>query len=117
MNHPAPLDSFEQMDRPRVSAKKKTKAATPLSYRFMILYRFILALLGGYILSALSAIVIAELFAEQPANAAMSATLIAFCLYCSAFIWVFMVQKTVKASLGIIVPSVLLWILIQFLGN
>ena len=117
MNQPAPLDSFDQMKSPRVSAKKKAKAQTPLSYRLMILYRFILALVGGYVLSALSAMVIADIFVEQKANAAMSATLIAFCLYCGAFIWVFMVQKTLKASLGIVVPSILLWILIQFLGN
>lgn len=117
MNNPAQLDSFDPMSSPRVNVKKKTKPATPLSYRLMILYRFVLALVGGYILAALSAMCIADLFSATPANAAMSATLIAFCVYCGAFIWVFMVQKTVKASLGIIVPSMLLWILIQFLGN
>lgn len=117
MNHPTPLDSFEQMNRPRANVKKKVKAATPLRYRLMILYRFVLALVGGYILSALSAIVIADLFSATPANAAMSATLIAFCLYCSAFIWVFIVQKTLKATLGVVLPSLVLWVLIQFLGN
>jgi hypothetical protein len=117
MNHPAPLDSFDKMSSPRGNAKKKAKPETPLSYRFMIFYRFVLALVGGYILSALSAMAIAEVFIEQRASAAMSATLIAFCMYCAAFIWVFMVQKTLKASLGIVISSILLWVLVKFLGN
>jgi hypothetical protein len=49
-------------------------------------------------------------------NAAMSATLIAFCLNCAAFIWVFMVQKTLKATLGIAVPCIALYALLKFLG-
>lgn len=117
MNNPADLASLDKMNRPRVNVKKKAKLETPLRYRLMIFYRFVLALVGGYILSALSAITIAELFAAEPANAAMSATLIAFCLYCGAFIWVFMVQKTLKATLGIVLPSVLLWVLVEFLGK
>lgn len=101
----------------RPTPKKKAKAETPISYRFMILYRFILALFGGYILAAVSAIAIAELFIEQRANAAMSATLIAFCVQCAAFIWVFMVQKTLKATLGIVLPCLGLWLLLKLLGN
>lgn len=117
MNTPLHVDRFEPIHDPRVKRPKKVKPATPFSYRFMIFYRFVLALVGGYILSALSAICIAELFVANPASAAMSATLIAFCVYCTAFIWVFMVQKTVKASLGIVIPSLVLWLIVQFLGN
>lgn len=47
----------------------------------------------------------------------MSATLIGFSLNTAAFIWVFMVNKTVKATLGIVIPSVLLYISYKFLGN
>ncbi len=119
MNNPAPMDSLDPIGHPHVLAKKKVKAKpqTPLVYRLMILYRFVLALVGGYVLSALSAIAIAEVFIQQRASAAMSATLIAFCVYCGAFIWVFMVQKTLKASLGIMVPSLVLLLLIKWLGN
>ncbi len=46
----------------------------------MVLYRFALALLGGYLLAALSALTIAKVFIANPVNAAMSATLIAFVL-------------------------------------
>lgn len=101
----------------RPAPKKKAKAETPIRYRLMILYRFVLAVVGGYVLAALSAVGIAELFIEQRASAAMSATLIAFCVYCGAFIWVFMVQKTLKASLGIMLPCLALWLLLKLLGN
>lgn len=96
--------------------QKKTKPLF-LYYRFMIFYRFALAVLGGYCLSALSATVIAQVFVADKTNAAMSATLIAFCIYCGSFIWVFMVNKTWKVSAGIILPTLLLWAVYKFLGH
>lgn len=47
----------------------------------------------------------------------MSATLVAFLLHTTAFIWVFMVNKTLKATLGIVVPCLVLFALIKILGN
>lgn len=47
----------------------------------------------------------------------MSATLIGFSLNAAAFIWVFMVNKTLKATLGIAIPGVLLYIAYKLLGN
>lgn len=86
-------------------------------YRCMIFYRFLLAIVGGYILASLSAIVIAQLFIAHRSSAATSATMIAFALHCAVFIWVFMVNKTAKASMGIILPSILLFIVYKLLGN
>ena len=88
-----------------------------LTYRLMITYRFLLAIVGGYALASYSAMVIAQIFAEQRANAVLSATLLAFCIYCAAFIWVFMVKKTLKASLGIVLPTLILWAITTFVGN
>lgn len=96
----------------------KTKAKPKiLAYRFMVFYRFLLATLGGYVLASLVAMIIAQSFSEFGTSAAMSATLIGFTIQTCTFIWVFMVNKTLKASLGIIVPSVLLYIIYQFLGQ
>ena len=95
--------------------KKKSKSV-PISYRLMILYRFLLALLGGYLLATLSAVVIAQYFAEYRTSAAMAATLVAFTLHCVAFIWAFMVQKTLTASLGIFIPIALLFIAYKMMG-
>ena len=88
-----------------------------LTYRLMITYRFLLAIVGGYALASYSAMVIAKTFAEQRADAVLSATLLAFCIYCAAFIWVFMVKKTLKASLGIVLPTLILWAITTFVGN
>lgn len=83
----------------------------------MISYRFLLAIVGGYALASYSAMVIAKTFAEQRSDAVLSATLLAFCIYCAAFIWVFIVKKTLKASLGIVLPTLILWAITTFVGN
>lgn len=116
MNSTTQIDALVHSEKVRPKPAKKKKVDTPLSYRLMVLYRFALVLLGGYLLAALSALTIAKVFIANPVNAAMSATLIAFCLNCAAFIWVFMVQKTLKATLGIAVPCIALYALLKFLG-
>lgn len=105
----------EHVVTPKAPTKTKAKPKM-LAYRCMIFYRFLLAALGGYLLASLAAIVIAQTFSESGASAAMSATFIGFILQACAFIWVFMVNKTFKATIGIILPSVLLYITYRFLG-
>ena len=115
MNSPIhALDPSKINSSTRIKCKSQT---TPLSYRLMISYRFALALIAGYVLASLSAIVTAQYFADYRGSAAMSATLIAFVLWASAFIWVFMVNKTLKASLGIFIPVCVLFICYKILGN
>lgn len=99
-----------------VSIKQRTNNAL-FAYRLMIAYRFLLAILGGYLLATLSAMSIAQAFAYDRANAALSATLLAFCIYCGAFIWVFMVKKTLKATLGILIPLLVLYAIWKLIGN
>ena len=96
--------------------RSKNKEQTLWLYRMMITWRFLLAMFGGYIIAKSSAILIAEYFKEAESAAAMSATLIAFLLQACAFIWVFMVNKTTKASIGIIVPAVVLYVLTRIVG-
>ena len=97
--------------------RSKIKSQPLFSYRLMIIWRFALAMFGGYVIAMSSAIIIAQLFSENRASAAMSATLIAFTLQAAAFIWVFMVNKTLKASLGIIIPAVVLFIASKMVGQ
>ena len=102
---------------PTLKIKPKSQTdSTLLKYRCMVFYRFVLAIFGGYLLSALTAIVIAKAFIDSRATAVIAATLLAFCIHCAAFIWVFMVHKTIKASLGIFIPCLVLWLTSQFLG-
>ena len=84
MNSTTQIDALVHSEKVRPKPAKKKKVDTPVSYRLMVLYRFALALLGGYLLAALSALTIAKVFIANPVNAAMSATLIAFCLNCAA---------------------------------
>lgn len=103
---------------PQAKQTKKIKTQSSLfNYRLMIFYRFALALIGGYALAYLTAISVAQFFAEQRGEAAMSATLIAFTVWAGAFIWVFMVNKTLKATLGIAIPALVLFFICKFLGN
>ena len=97
--------------------KKSLDKAALVTYRIMIAYRFFLATVGGYVLASLCAIVIGQYFVEYRSSAAMAATLMAFCIHCAAFIWVFMVNKTLKASLGIFVPCLILFIIYKVMGN
>ena len=104
-------------DVPARPVKKSKAQPNIVLYRFMILYRFILAGLGGYILAALGAMFVAQFFSDARSSAAMSATMIGFLLQTCAFIWVFMVNKTLKATLGIVIPSILLYSALFMVGH
>ncbi|MEG0483360.1 MAG: hypothetical protein RR575_05785 [Acinetobacter sp.] len=117
MNRQTELDvTHASISTPTLSTRIKSSSSL-MTYRLMIFYRFILAIFGGYVLAALSAIVIAQTFSEYRVASVMSATLLAFSIHCAAFIWVFMVNKTLKASLGIVVPCLVLWTIYKVAGN
>lgn len=118
MMNTSQADELSSLTSPsKTTAKKSLKAKPHLTtYRVMIAYRFALAAFGGYALAALSAMVIAQYFSDYRGSAAMSATLIAFILQAGAFIWVFMVNKTLKATLGIVIPTLILYIILKMLG-
>lgn len=114
MNNPASLDLATATALPQSRPQRtQAKKSVSLRYRGMIAYRFALALFGGYALASLSAMFIATLFAQDRLNAALSATLTAFVVHCAVFIWVFMVNKTLKASLGVLLPCLVLFGLLQ----
>lgn len=114
MNNPASLDLATATALPQSRTQRtQAKKSVPLRYRGMIAYRFALALFGGYALASLSAMFIATVFAQDRLNAALSATLTAFVVHCAVFIWVFMVNKTLKASLGVLLPCLVLFGLLQ----
>lgn len=99
--------------KPKINSSKNVNSSARLRYRLMIFLRFVLAIFGGYYLAAISATVLGMSFSSEPlkANAVLSATMLAFVLYCAVFIWVFMVSSTLKAWLGVIVPSLVMTVL------
>lgn len=85
-------------------------------YRIMVGYRFLLAIFGGYLLSALVAAVAALAFpASYQASATLAGTLLSFVIYTGVFIWVFIVHSTRKATLGIAIPAIILAVAYWFL--
>lgn len=93
------------------TSKVKPKPEGLTKYRWMIFGRFVLAIFGGYAFSALSAMCIANAFPEMRASAVLSATMLAFVVHCAVFIWVFLVNSTLKAWLGVIIPCVVFFLL------
>ena len=116
MNTPNPTNSLTASLTVNKVKKLQHSDLTLFKYRLMVFYRFLLAIVGGYALASLTAIAVAQAFSEYRAAAVMSATLLAFSLHCAAFIWVFMVHKTLKATLGIALPCLALWVLTLYLG-
>ncbi|WP_151714863.1 DUF3649 domain-containing protein [Acinetobacter sp. TUM15071] len=97
--------------------KKKVEQSSLIKYRLMIFSRFVLAIFGGYYFAAIAAMLMGVLFTTEPlkANAVFGATMLAFVIHCAVFIWVFLVNSTVKVWLGVIVPSVLMTLIYWFL--
>ncbi|KYQ84400.1 iron transporter [Acinetobacter sp. NRRL B-65365] len=106
---------------PLVSTKRTTKKqveqSSLIQYRLMIFSRFVLAIFGGYYFAAIATMLSGYLFSSEPlkASAVFSMTMLAFVIHCAIFIWVFMVNSTLKVWLGVVIPSlamtVLYWIL------
>ena len=112
------MQSQTELNASTVLNTDRFKYLSPLlTYRLMISYRFLLAIVGGYALASYSAIVIAKIFAEQRADAVLSATYLAFCIYCAAFIWVFIFKNTLKATLVIVLPAHKIRATTIFVGN
>lgn len=95
--------------------KPVKKRLLPLSYRLHVLYRFILAIFGGYALAVLISVVVSLAFPSVQASAVMSATMLAFIAHCGVFIWTFMVNSVVKASLGVFVSIAIFAVIYMFL--
>ncbi|MCH7313787.1 iron transporter [Acinetobacter sp. ANC 3882] len=97
--------------------KKKVEQSSLIKYRLMIFSRFILAIFGGYYFASIAAMLMGAFFSAEPlkANAVFGATMLAFVIHCAVFIWVFLVNSTLKVWLGVIVPSVLMTVMYWFL--
>jgi hypothetical protein len=92
------------------NASKQVDPSVLVRYRLMVFLRFVLAIFGGYYLAAITATVMGMAFVAEPlkVNAVLSATMLAFIIYCAVFIGVFMVRSTLKAWMGVILPSLVM---------
>ncbi|MDQ8934533.1 hypothetical protein [Acinetobacter rudis] len=76
-----------------------------LKYRLTVLYRFIIALLGGYVLATVSALYVLELCQPVLASTVLAATMLAFVVHVITFMVVFISRSSSYAALLVVVPS------------
>ncbi len=90
----------------------KSKAAgLPLSYRLAVTSRCLAALLGGYLLAAMTSMCLSLLLPMSRVDAVLSGTMLSFLLYLGAFIWVFAARNAWLAWFGVMAPSAVLAII------
>ncbi|WP_406236221.1 DUF3649 domain-containing protein [Isoptericola jiangsuensis] len=75
--------------------------------------RIIAALLGGYLLAALSSVAALALPID-PQQAVFTGMLVSFLLYAGAVVWVFAVRSARRAWLGLVLAAAPLWLLAAF---
>lgn len=81
-------------------------------YRWQVFSRVLAAGLGGYVLTSLITIALAQLLSRGlgilPAAAVVSATLLGFTVYTVLVCWAFSTRSATRAWLGMALPSVVL---------
>lgn len=75
--------------------------------------RIIAALLGGYLVAALSSVAALALPID-PQQAVFTGMLVSFLLYAGAVVWVFAVRSARRAWLGLVLAAAPLWLLATF---
>lgn len=82
---------------------------------YPILSRVIAAIVGGYLLANITAILLSYLLPGSQANNVMTGMLLSFIIYMIVVIWVFAVKTVWRAWQGIFVPGFIGAISIWFL--
>lgn len=87
---------------------KKTQSNTDNRYRWQIALRVAVAIIGGYALANIAAILLSYLLPMPKSDAVMTGILMSFAIYTGAIMWVFAVRSVKKAWLGLVAPSMVL---------
>ena len=82
--------------------------AIPASYRWGVASRIIAAVLGGYVLAALSSVSLAWLLPMARGEAVVSGMMLSFLVYLVAVLWCFSCRSAGRAWLGLATPGVAL---------
>jgi hypothetical protein len=98
---------------------KNTKTHIDNRYRRQIALRVIVAIIGGYALANIIAILLSYLLPIPKSDAVMTGILLSFAIYAGAIMWVFAVRSVRKACVGLLAPSLVLGavaLLLKFAG-
>ena len=98
---------------------KKSQSAIDSHYRRQIAFRVTVAIIGGYALANITAILLSYLLPMSKSDAVMTGILLSFAVYTSAIMWVFAVRSARRACIGLLTPSLVLGavaLLLKFTG-
>ncbi|QFU06815.1 hypothetical protein FIU82_17620 (plasmid) [Pseudoalteromonas sp. THAF3] len=84
-------------------------------YRALVVYRFIAAIVGGYLLTALSTAVLGVALPLQPSDAVLLAVSLSILIYACIFIYTFSVRSVAKVWITILLTSAALTALLAFM--
>lgn len=82
--------------------------STALRYRLGVASRALAAILGGYVVAALGAAVIAAYLPATRVEAALTGMLASFGMYVAAVMWAFAARSAAWAWAGLLLPGALL---------
>ncbi len=82
-------------------------SSTSWRYRLAVASRALAAIGGGYLLTALATTLLATCLPQSRAEATITATLLAFAVFCGVVIWVFAARSAWRAWVGVLAPSAL----------
>ncbi|QAR33458.1 iron transporter [Geovibrio thiophilus] len=85
-----------------------TKNSSGMRYKAEVASRVLLAVFGGYALSAFVTLWITKFMPFEPRYAATAANMLFYLIYTCAVIWSFANIRTITAWLGICIPAALL---------
>ncbi|NUT74497.1 DUF3649 domain-containing protein [Pseudomonas sp. C1C7] len=88
-----------------MKAKRNT---LPVSYRLAVFSRVLAAVLGGYVITALSSVCLTLWVPMARAEAVVTGMMSSFLVYLLAVIWCFACRTAWRAWLGLIVPALIL---------
>lgn len=90
---------------------KKQLAAVNISCRVLI------ALLGGYLFSALSAVLIAQLLPGDEINSIITGLMLSFIIYTVIVLFVFATKTTLRAGVGVFIPCIVMYFFYHYLNG
>lgn len=86
-----------------------------LHYRLGVASRSVTAIVGGYLLAALSTMLLSVCLPMARVEAVMTATLLSFAIYTCAVMWVFATGSALRAWLGLLIPGAVMAAILQWM--
>ncbi len=87
---------------------KATSQSLLLSYRLQVALRVLLAAVGGYFATVVTAIFLVNVLPLSRSDAVVTSALSTFVIYTLAVIWVFSAHSLRRATIGLLSPTLIL---------